>query len=131
MLAAVAARRVRRPVKLVVPRDQVFHGVHFRPAARHRIRLGADSDGKFVAAVHEMRAQTSRFDLMPFTGAETTSRMYGIPNFRSAATLVKLDTQTPGFMRAPFEMSSFVALEGAIDELAYKLARDPVELRHR
>ena len=83
VMAAVAARRVRRPVKLVVPRDQIFHGVSFRPAAEHRIRLGADSTGKFVAAVHEMRAQTSRFDLMPFTGAETTSRMYGIPNFRS------------------------------------------------
>lgn len=129
MMAAIAARRVGRPVKLVVPRDQVFHGVSFRAAAKHRIRLGADSTGKIIAAVHEMRVQTSRFDLMPFTGAETTSRMYGIPNFRSAVTLVKLDTQTPGFMRAPFEMSSFVALEGAVDELAYKVGRDPVELR--
>ncbi|MEN3353786.1 MAG: xanthine dehydrogenase YagR molybdenum-binding subunit [Betaproteobacteria bacterium] len=129
VMAAVAARRVGRPVKLVVPRDQVFHATSFRAAAKHRIRVGADSTGKIIAAIHEMRAQTSRFDLMPFTGAETTSRMYGIPNFRSGVTLVKLDTQTPGFMRAPFEMSAFFALEGAMDELAYKLACDPVELR--
>ncbi|MDB5923800.1 MAG: aldehyde oxidase and xanthine dehydrogenase molybdopterin binding [Betaproteobacteria bacterium] len=129
VMAAVAARRVGRPVKLVVPRDQVFHATSFRSAAKHRIRVGADSTGKIIAAIHEMRAQTSRFDLMPFTGAETTSRMYGIPNFRSGVTLVKLDTQTPGFMRAPFEMSAFFALEGAMDELAYKLACDPVELR--
>jgi CO/xanthine dehydrogenase Mo-binding subunit len=66
---------------------------------------------------------------MPFTGAETTSRMYGLPHFDSSTTLVKLDTQTPGFMRAPFEMSSLIALEGAIDELCYKTGRDPVELR--
>jgi xanthine dehydrogenase YagR molybdenum-binding subunit len=129
VMAAVAARRVGRPVKLVVPRDQVFHATSFRAAVKHRIRMGADSTGKITAAIHEIRAQTSRFDLMPFTGAETTSRMYGIPNFRSAVTLVKLDTQTPGFMRPPFEMSAFFALEGAIDELAYKLGRDPVDLR--
>lgn len=129
VLAAVAARRVGRPVKLVVPRDQIFHAVHFRPAVRHRVRMGATADGKFLAAVHEMRVQTSRFDLMPFTGAETTSRMYGFANFRSSTTLVKLDTQTPGFMRTPFESSSAVAFEGAIDALAYELDRDPVELR--
>jgi xanthine dehydrogenase YagR molybdenum-binding subunit len=128
-LAAVASRRVGRPVKLVVPRDQVFHAVSFRPAARHRLRLGADSTGKLLAVIHEIRAQTSRFDIMPFTGAESTSRMYGAPNFRGDVTLVRLDSQTPGFMRAPFEMSSFMALEGAMDELAHKLGRDPVELR--
>ena len=100
VMTAVAARRVRRPVKLVLPRDQVFHAVSFRPAAKHRMRLGADRSGKFIAAVHEVRSQTSRFDLMPFTGAETTSRMYGFSHFDSSTTLVKLDTQTPGFMRA-------------------------------
>jgi xanthine dehydrogenase YagR molybdenum-binding subunit len=129
VIAAVAARRVGRPVKLVLPRAQVFHGSSFRAATRHRIRLGAEKNGCLLAGIHEISAQTSRFDIMPFTGAESTSRMYGIPNFRGVATLVRLDTQTPGFMRAPFEMSSFFAMEGAIDELAYRLGMDPVELR--
>ncbi len=118
VMAAVAARRVGRAVKLVA-------------ATRHRIRLGAEPNGRIVAGIHEITAQTSRFDFMPFTGAESTSRMYGISNFRGVATLVRLDTQTPGFMRAPFEMSSFFALESAIDELAYRLGQDPVELRIR
>jgi len=129
VLAAVAARRTRRPVKLVLPRDQGFYDIPFRPAARHRIRLGADQNGKFVAAIHDVHAQTSRFDLFPFTGAETSARLYGFPSFGSTTTLVKLDTQTPGFMRAPFEMSSAVAMEGAVDTLAYQLKRDPVQLR--
>jgi xanthine dehydrogenase YagR molybdenum-binding subunit len=131
VMAAVAARRVGRPVKLVMPRAQVFHGSSFRAATRHRVRLGAEPDGRIVAGIHEITAQTSRFDFMPFTGAESTSRMYGIPNFRGVATLVRLDTQTPGFMRAPFEMSSFFALESAIDELANRLGQDPVSLRIR
>jgi xanthine dehydrogenase YagR molybdenum-binding subunit len=129
VMAAVASRRVGRPVKLVVPRAQVFYGTSFRSGNTHRVRLGAEPSGRIVAGIHETRAQTSRFDLMPFTGAETTSRMYGIPNYRGAATLVRLDTQTPGFMRAPFEMSSFFALESAMDELAYRLGQDPVALR--
>jgi xanthine dehydrogenase YagR molybdenum-binding subunit len=129
VMAAVASLRVSRPVKLVVPRAQVFYGTSFRSGTKQRVALGAESSGRIVAGIHETRAQTSRYDLMPFTGAETTSRMYGIPNYRGAATLVPLDTQTPGFMRAPFEMSAFFALESAMDELAYRLGQDPIALR--
>jgi len=129
VMAAVASRHIGRPVKLVVPRAQVFYGTSFRAGTRHRVALGAESSGRIVAGIQETRAQTSRFDLMPFTGAETTSRMYGIPNYRGAATLVRLDTQTPGFMRGPFEMSASFALESAMDELAYRLGQDPIALR--
>jgi xanthine dehydrogenase YagR molybdenum-binding subunit len=129
ILAAVAARRVGRPVKLTVPRAQIFHATSFRAATEHHIRIGADREGRFVGGLHRVRSQTSRFDLMPYTGEETTSRAYGWPAFRGATTLVQLDTQTPGFMRAPMEMASFFALESAVDELAEKLGMDPVELR--
>src|SRR6202522_2531282 len=129
ILAAVAARRVGRPVKLTVPRAQIFHATSFRAATEHHIRIGADRDGRFVGGLHLVRSQTSRFDLMPYTGEETTSRTYGWPAFRGATTLVQLDTQTPGFMRAPMEMASFFALESAVFELAEKLSMDPVELR--
>jgi xanthine dehydrogenase YagR molybdenum-binding subunit len=129
VLAALAARRVGRPVKLTVPRAQIFHATSFRAATEHHIRIGADHGGRFVGGMHLVRSQTSRFDLMPYTGEETTSRAYGWPAFRGATTLVQLDTQTPGFMRAPMEMASFFALESAVDELAEKLAMDPVELR--
>jgi xanthine dehydrogenase YagR molybdenum-binding subunit len=129
ILAAMAARRVGRPVKLTVPRAQIFHATSFRAATEHHIRIGADRDGRFVGGLHLVRSQTSRFDLMPYTGEETTSRTYGWPAFRGATTLVQLDTQTPGFMRAPMEMASFFALESAVDELADKLGMDPVELR--
>src|ERR1700678_2910144 len=129
LLAAAAARRVGRPVKLPVPRAQIFHAISFRAATEHHIRIGAHRDGRFVGGMHLVRSQTSRFDLMPYTGEETTSRTYGWPAFRGATTLVQLDTQTPGFMRAPMEMASFFALESAVDELAEKLSMDPVALR--
>src|SRR6202789_514136 len=131
VFAAVAARRVGRPVKLVVPRAQVFHATIFRAPTEHKITFGADTDGRFVGGIHLVRALTSRFDLMPFTGQESTSRMYNWKTFRGATTLIQGDVQTPGFMRAPFEATAYFALESAMDEFAIQLGLDPIELRLR
>jgi xanthine dehydrogenase YagR molybdenum-binding subunit len=134
VFAAVAARRVGRPVKLVVPRAQVFHATSFRAPTEHKITFGADTDGRFVGfvgGIHLARALTSRFDLMPFTGQESTSRMYNWKTFRGATTLIQGDVQTPGFMGAPFEATSYFALESAMDEFAIQLGLDPIELRLR
>ena len=128
-LVAVAARRLARVVKLVVPRAQIFHDSSFRPAIRHRVRLGADRNGKMVAAMHEVDAQTSRHDLFPAQYAAVSSRLYGIKNFRGRERFVRNDVQTPGYMRAPFEHAACFALECCVDELAYTLGRDPVALR--
>ena len=129
VIAAVAARRLRRPVKLVVPRAQLFPDTNFRPASRHRIRLGADRRGRIVGAIHEAEHQTSRHDLFPGEYAATTSRLYGIPNFRGRERLVQNDIHTPGYMRAPFQHPATWAFESAVDELAVALGRDPVALR--
>jgi xanthine dehydrogenase YagR molybdenum-binding subunit len=128
-LAALAAQRLRRPVKLVVPRAQVFHDASFRPASRHRVRLGADRSGRIHAAIHEVDAQTSRHDLFPGEYVAVSSRLYGIENFRGREQLVRTDVQTPGYMRAPFEHAACFAFESCVDELAYKLNQDPVALR--
>ena len=129
VLVAVAALRLGRPVKLVVPRAQIFHDASFRPAIRHRVRLGADRSGNMLAAIHEVDAQTSRYDLFPAQYAALSSRLYGIKNFRGRERFVRTDVQTPGYMRAPFEHAACYALECCVDELAYSLGRDPVALR--
>jgi len=129
VLVAFAARRLGRPVKIVVPRAQVFHDASFRPATRHRVQLGADRSGKIEAAVHEIDQQTSRHDLFPSAGADASSRFHGIPNFRGRERLVRTDVQTPGFMRGPWEHPASYAFESAVDELAYALDIDPVALR--
>lgn len=129
VLAAVAARELGRPVKIVVPRMQVFHDASFRPASRHRMRLGADANGKLVAAIHESESQTSRHDFFPTLHTDTTARLYGIENFRGRERLVLMDTQTPGFMRTPWEHVACFAFESAVDEVAYAANQDPVSLR--
>ena len=129
VLAALAAQRLRRPVKLVVPRAQVFHDASFRPASRHRVRLGAHRSGRMIVAIHEVDAQTSRHDLFPGEYGAVSSRLYGIENFHGREQLVRTDVQTPGYMRAPFEHAACFAFESCVDELAYKLNQDPVALR--
>jgi xanthine dehydrogenase YagR molybdenum-binding subunit len=129
VLAAVAARQTARPVKLVISRAGGFHDASFRPATQHRIRLGSDASGKMVSAIHEVHAQTSRHDLFPGEYAATSSRLYGFANFRGVERLVRTDVQTPGYMRAPFEHTACFAMESCVDELAYALGKDPVELR--
>lgn len=129
VLASVAARQTGRPVKLVVSRAGVFHEASFRPASRHHIKLGADKTGRMVAAIHEADAQTSRHDLFPGEYAATSARLHGYQNFRGVERLVRTDVQTPGYMRAPFEHPACFAMESCVDELAYALGQDPVELQ--
>ncbi|MET9000109.1 xanthine dehydrogenase family protein molybdopterin-binding subunit [Amycolatopsis sp. NPDC004169] len=126
---ALVAKRLGRPVKLVLTRSQTFHNGSFRPATRHRVRLGADETGRILAAVHEVDQQTSRHDLFPAMHTEVTSRLYGFPAFRGRQRLVQTDVQTPGYMRAPFESSAVFAFESAVDELAHVTGQDPVALR--
>lgn len=126
---AVAARRVGRPVKLVIPRAHTFHAASFRPVSRHRVRLGSDRSGRLLAAIHEVDQQASRHDLLPSTYTEITSRLYDIRNFRGRQRHVRTDTQAPGYMRAPFEHPAAFAMESAIDEIAHATGRDPVALR--
>ena len=126
---AIAARRLGRPVKFVMTRTQTFHQGSFRPASRHRIRLGADRSGRLAAAIHEVDQQTSRHDLFLALYTETTSRLYGVPNYSGPQRLVRTDVQTPGYMRGPHESSAVFAFEVAIDELAHATGQDPVALR--
>jgi xanthine dehydrogenase YagR molybdenum-binding subunit len=128
-LVAEAARRLRRPVKLVPTREQGFTIATYRAETRHRVRLAASRDGKLLALVHEGEEVTSRPDAYKVAGTATTARVYACPNVRTKVSMVHADRNTPGFMRSPSEVPYMFALESAMDELAYALRMDPVELR--
>lgn len=131
LLAAVAARRLGRVIKLVVSREDMYAAGSFRPATIQRIALAASRDGRLQALIHEQNGQTSRMDQVCLPGTEMTARMYAAPNIRTRERTIATDVNTPGFMRAPFETPTFFALESAMDELAEALGMDPVELRIR
>ena len=126
---AVAAKRLGRPVKLVPTRDQGFTIVTYRAETQQHVKLGATQDGKLTAFSHEGWEVTSRPSGYNVAGADVTARMYACPNISTAVYVVHADRNTPGFMRAPAECPYMFGLESAMDELAYALHMDPVELR--
>ncbi|MCB8839675.1 xanthine dehydrogenase family protein molybdopterin-binding subunit [Aurantimonas sp. VKM B-3413] len=128
-IVALAARKLNRPVRCVVTRQQCFTTVPYRAPTRQTVRLGADAAGKLNAFSHEGWELTSRVDNYVVGGVETTARMYGYNNVSTKVSLVKADRQTPAYMRSPPELPYMFALETAMDEMAEKLGMDPVEFR--
>jgi xanthine dehydrogenase YagR molybdenum-binding subunit len=131
VLVAAAARRLGRPVKLVVSREDMYPAGSFRPATTQHVALAAARDGSIQALIHEQSGQTSRMDQACFPGTKMTSRMYAVPNIRTRETVIATDVNTPGFMRAPFETPTFFGLESAMDELAVALGHGPGRAAHQ
>jgi xanthine dehydrogenase YagR molybdenum-binding subunit len=128
-LVALAARKLNRPVKLVPTRDQGFTVATYRAETRHRVKLGARRDGKFVGYSHEGWEVSSRPDPYVVAGVKESAHLYAFGDVSTKVNIVRADRNTPGFMRSPPVVPYIYALESAIDELAAKLAIDPVELR--
>jgi xanthine dehydrogenase YagR molybdenum-binding subunit len=130
-LAAVAARHVGRPVKLVLTRRQMSYTTGHRPRTLQRVALGATRDGRLTSIIHEGTGETSRYEQFVEALTAPTDFMYSCGNVRTAYRLLPLDTGTATYMRGPGEASGIHALETALDELAYDLGIDPIELRRR
>jgi xanthine dehydrogenase YagR molybdenum-binding subunit len=129
VLAAMAARQVGRPVKLVVDRTQMFGPVGGRPRTRQRVALCARGDGTLTCVRHELVAQTSQIEDWTEPSAVVSRMMYACANGATSHRLVKLNVGTPTFQRAPGEATGNFALEVAMDELAAALRIDPLALR--
>lgn len=127
-LAVMAARDLKRPVRLTLTRQQMFTLGH-RPATVQRVALGAARDGRLSALIHEAVSETSQFEDFADVIVNWAAQLYAAPNVRLAHKVAKLDVCTPLDMRAPGAAEGLFALESAIDELACALRRDPLELR--
>ena len=125
----MAAKEVGRPVKIVLTRKQMFGLVGARPYTVQRVVLGSRKDGTLTAVRHESTSSTSIFEDWLEPSTLQTRMLYASPNVETSQRLVKLNTGTPTFNRAPGEASGTFALESAMDELASKLGIDPIELR--
>jgi len=131
VLSAIASKQVGRPVKLNLTRKQMFSACGHRSETIQTIKLGAGQDGRLTAMSHDTTVQTSTVDEFIESCGATTRFLYSCPNVGIAHHAVRVNIATPTPMRAPGENPGTYALESALDELAYKLKIDPVELRIR
>ncbi|NRP71321.1 Xanthine dehydrogenase molybdenum-binding subunit [Ensifer psoraleae] len=128
VLAALAAREAKRPVKVALPRPFLMNNTTHRPATIQRIRIGAGRDGRITAIAHESWSG----DLPgggPEVAVQQTRLLYAGENRMTAMRLATLDLPEGNAMRAPGEAPGMMALEIAIDEMAERLGLDPVEFR--
>ncbi|NWF58324.1 MAG: xanthine dehydrogenase family protein molybdopterin-binding subunit [Fischerella sp.] len=129
VLCAAAARKLQRPLKVVLSRRQMTMNTGHRSETEQTIRLGATADGSLTLIDHEVKSSTSPVDVFTEPCTSITPVMYATPNLRLKQELAKMNIGTPTFMRAPGENPGLWALESAMDELAWALKIDPVELR--
>ncbi len=128
-LTAMAARELRRPVKIVYTRTQMYTGHGYRPHTVQKVALGAEKSGKLTAMIHEAWHNTSTFEEFSDNTTGFTRQVYACPNLYAPLKITDTDLNTPTWMRAPGAVSGMFALECAMDELAYALKIDPLELR--
>jgi xanthine dehydrogenase YagR molybdenum-binding subunit len=130
-LAALAARRVGRPVKFALTRQQMFSSCGHREEQEQQVVLGATREGRVTTLRHHKLSATSPFDDWAEPSLGVAAQAYAYPNYQGVYRLVRTNTMTPTFTRAPGEASGMFALECAMDELADQLGLDPIELRLR
>jgi xanthine dehydrogenase YagR molybdenum-binding subunit len=127
-LAVLAARELKRSVRVSLTRQQMFTFGH-RPETLQRLALGADADGVLTALTHEALAETSHFEDYSENVVGWSGMLYRCDNVKLNHKVAQLDFYTPIDMRAPGAAWGVYALECAMDELAYQLGMDPLALR--
>jgi xanthine dehydrogenase YagR molybdenum-binding subunit len=127
-LAVMAAQQLKRSVRVVLTRQQMFSFGH-RPETWQRVKLAANQDGELQAIVHEAVHETSRLEDYVEVVVNWSGQMYACDNIKLGYKLVGQDRYSPIDMRAPGAAHGVHALEVAMDEMAYALKMDPLAFR--
>jgi xanthine dehydrogenase YagR molybdenum-binding subunit len=128
-MAAVAARKLGRPVKLSVTRRMMFTNVGYRPRTEQHIQLGATREGKLLALRQNYVNLTSQLDDFEENCGEATPYLYSVANLDVNSGFVRRHVGAPMYMRGPGAVPGLYALESAMNELADELNLDPLQLR--
>ncbi|QIG50534.1 xanthine dehydrogenase family protein molybdopterin-binding subunit [Nordella sp. HKS 07] len=128
-IATIAAKMLKRPVKLALTRPQTFTAYGGRPATRQTLALGATKEGKLLSIIQQGANETSVDGVWGEPLNAVTTIMYAVPNLASRQTVVPVNTVLPSALRAPGENPSAFGIECAIDELSYEVGIDPVAIR--
>jgi CO/xanthine dehydrogenase Mo-binding subunit len=129
-VATVLSRKARRPVKIVLTRNEVFRATGPVAATRSRIKIGATRDGRITAAEADLTFQTGAFTGSMFVNAaQSVFTRYDLTDARVTAYEVVSNRPAVAAFRAPCVPQGIFAAESVIDEVADKLGIDPIELR--
>ncbi|MEO5984599.1 MAG: xanthine dehydrogenase family protein molybdopterin-binding subunit, partial [Ferruginibacter sp.] len=127
--AVIGAKKIGKPLKVMLSRDQMFTLVGYRPQAVQRLGIGAREDGTLVGITHEADAMTASYQTFTEGIVNISRTLYACPNVNTRYKVYPLNLSVPTWMRGPGETTGTYALECAIDEMAYAVNMDPLEFR--
>ncbi len=131
-VAALLSRKAGRPVKIVMPRRDVFEATGPTPGTVIRVKMGARRDGRITAAEVWMAYETGAFPSGQCGfGALCMLAPYDIPNVVIDGYDVVVNKPSTAPYRAPGATQAAFAAESVVDELAEGLQFDPIEFRLR
>jgi xanthine dehydrogenase YagR molybdenum-binding subunit len=128
-LAAAAARKLGKPVKLVLSRRMMFQTAGHRARTQQRMRVGATPEGKLVSLMQDYVYERSMLEDYHENCGEATAFHYSVPNLRVKFGRARRNIGSPSDMRGPGAVPGLYATESAMNELAGQLKIDPVQFR--
>jgi len=135
IIAALLARRARRPVKIEFERVEEFVACPTREPCTIRLRTAAAADGRLLArdchVVIDNGAYVSWGSTTPYVMLSTVAGLYRCPAARFDTTIAYTNNPYSGSMRGYGNLESTFAVESQMDELAERLGIAPLELRRR
>ncbi len=129
-VALALARKTNKPVKLVMPRPDVFKATGPTASTSMDIKIGMKKDGTITAAQGVFRLQGGAFPGAPmeFT-AMCAFAPYALKHVHQVGYDVITNRPKQAAYRAPGSPMAAFAVESVIDELCRKLELDPIETR--
>ncbi len=135
IVAAVAARKAQRPVKITYTREEVFWAHRGRPRTIIDLKTGVKNDGRITAVkarvVQDGGGYCSYGVVTILYSGALLGALYDIPNIQYDGYRVLTNKPACGAMRGHGTVNVRFAFESQLDELAVKLKIDPAEIRRR
>lgn len=135
IIAAVAARKAKAPVKITYTREEVFWAHRGRPRTIVDLKIGANKDGRLTAVaakvIQDGGAYCSYGPVSVLYSGALLHAIYDLPHVRFDGYRVLTNKPACGAMRGHGTVNIRFAFESALDELAVKLKIDPATIRAR
>ncbi len=133
-VAIALSQKSRRPVKLVLTRQEEFIGFGGQHSAVVKIKSGARRDGRLTALEMETIWDAGAYadggvSVASMAGAAGASGPYRVPNLKIDSYLVYTNKANPSALRGMGMQQVAWALESQMDMMAERLGIDPVEFR--
>jgi 4-hydroxybenzoyl-CoA reductase subunit alpha len=135
IIAAIAARKAKAPVKITYTREEVFWAHRGRPRTIIDLKTGVKRDGRITAVkarvVQDGGAYCSYGVVTILYSGALLGALYDIPNIQYDGYRVLTNKPACGAMRGHGTVNVRFAFESQLDELAAKIGMDPAEIRRR